>query len=83
MYRTNDHNVAKEKASLLSSQSVKPFLNPWRKAPLGAIFVTTLFFGLVWPEVTHQVEGGLVKRAAESVVVIVQGTGVGKLTRVD
>ena len=39
--------------------------NPWWRAPLGAVVSHLGFFTVVWPEVVHQLEGGLVKHTAK------------------
>lgn len=73
-----DNQSAKDLKEELHAQSLKPWSNPWRLAPMGVILSVIGYFALVWPEVMHQLEGGLMKKALDGVVHLVQRTGVGK-----
>lgn len=67
----------KEKAILrkkLKENSVHPVENPYQNAPTGA---TPLwgYFGLVWPELLHQMEAGLMKTAVGAIVLMMINYG--------
>ena len=57
--------------------SVKAVLVPWLLAPLGAVVLGVGYFALLWTEVLHQVEGGVVVYAVRSVVSLVEAAGKG------
>lgn len=73
----NDRPAIKAINEELKFRSVKPWLNPWRRAPLGVVLLTLGYFTLVWPEVMHQLEGGLMKKAIAAVVFLIRRTGKG------
>jgi hypothetical protein len=64
----------------LKEQSTHPVDNPWHYARAGATKAWG-YFGIVWPEVMHQTESGLMKRAIECIVELMQrlGAAIGKL----
>lgn len=62
----------------LKLRSVKPWLNPWRRAPLGVVALTLGYFAFVWPETMHQLEGGLIKKAIAAVIFLMRRTGYGE-----
>jgi len=74
--RRNDE--AKRLRDYFHALSVKPYFNPWALAPLGATLLLCGYFALVWPEVLHQLEGGLMKYAVAAVIALAQRTGVGE-----
>jgi len=78
VFRNGDRNKAKGVNDYLANISVKPFRNPWSIAPLGATLMSMGYFALVWPEVLHHLEGGLMKYAVVAIIVWVQRTGVGE-----
>ena len=55
--------------------STKGWYNPWRRAPLGDTVKRVLYFALVWPEVAHQLESGLVKTAVRATTYLTTRTG--------
>lgn len=69
-----DKKRAKEAAFL---RSLHAFLNPWRNMPTG-VNDGLGYFGLIWPEVMHHVESGLMKIACECIVKMMQRHGVGR-----
>lgn len=79
MYRADDKPAVKQAQEGLKAHSIHPRRIPWVKAPMGAVMRTMLYFALVWPEVMHQLEGGLMKNAIEFAVHKVHREGVGTL----
>jgi len=76
--RDRNNNQAKEVKEYFHSTSIKPYRVPWSAAPLGAVMLACGYFALVWPEVMHQLEGGLMKIAVMALVSLMHRHGVGK-----
>lgn len=67
----------KEKAELrkeLKKNSVHPVENPYQNAPTGAV-PRWGYFGIVWPELLHQLEAGLMKTGIEAIVLMMEEYG--------
>ena len=62
------------------SFSLHPVLNPWREAPCGDTKGRG-YFSLVWSEVMHQSEGGVMKKTCEHVSDILLEAGKSKSTQ--
>ena len=75
---THTANAIKEELAL---ESVKPWVNPWAYAPLGVVGLGLLYFSLCWPEVVHQLEGGLIAKATVAVVYLTRRTAVGTVIK--
>lgn len=78
--RKGDKKATKRAMDILQEQSIRPTRNPLHKAPVGHTNGLGLY-ALIWPEVLHQLEAGLVKKAIACLVVCIQKIGTGKCCR--
>jgi len=69
-------DIASTRAAL-KERSAHPVLNPYLNAPLGDVG-NRGYFSVVWPEVQHQMEGGMMKRSIELVVGMMEERGKGE-----
>lgn len=78
--RSGDKQAIKEAMQILHQHSTRDLDNPLHKAPLGHTGGRGLF-SLIWPEVLHQDEAGIMKKSITCNIKAIERTGISKYSK--